>query len=210
MDREIIVLCCHRSGSSMIAAMLHGLGVDMGAGHLMPPSSANPLGYFEDTRFVNLNERILRSVGGSWNVNVTPDDLRCVRERFSGEMWDLVRPRAWLWGWKDPRTALTISLWEPCLVNPSYVVVLRDPRAIAQSLQKRDKFSESDGLKLAAMYYYRIWQFVRQCKHPVLQIKYEDVLANPLEAAQCLKNFTGAPGDLPVDIPRKSMNHYAA
>ena len=56
MNKTIIVLCMHRSGSSVVAGILSFLGVNMGE-DLLPPTEHNPKGYYENPAFTYLNKR---------------------------------------------------------------------------------------------------------------------------------------------------------
>ena len=54
----IIVAGMHRSGTSRVASPLAALSVDMGS-RLLPRDPHNPLGYFEDVEFLELQRKIL-------------------------------------------------------------------------------------------------------------------------------------------------------
>jgi hypothetical protein len=51
----------------------------------------------------------------------------------------LVSAKKGKWGWKDPRTCLTIPLYAPHLVSPRYIEIIRDKNAVTKSLAKRSK-----------------------------------------------------------------------
>ena len=54
-----------RSGTSMITQLLHRCGVNLGPPEqLMPASINNTDGFWENLRFVRLNERLLAASGG--------------------------------------------------------------------------------------------------------------------------------------------------
>jgi hypothetical protein len=60
--------------------------------------------------------------------------IKTVQRSFSGKK---------LWAWKDPRTCLTIPLWQSILkqlnTDVCYVIVVRNPLDVAASLKKRNK-----------------------------------------------------------------------
>ena len=64
--RAVVVLGMHRSGTSAVAGCLHRLGVDFGP-RLMPATEANARGYYEHIDIVNLHDRLLLALGGSWD-----------------------------------------------------------------------------------------------------------------------------------------------
>src|SRR5512141_1502286 len=58
----------HRSGTSLVAALLHACGVFVGPEHeLTKPATDNQAGHFENLDFVKLNDDIISHFGGSWN-----------------------------------------------------------------------------------------------------------------------------------------------
>src|SRR5262249_18384300 len=64
---SVCVAGMHRSGTSMIAKLLHLGGIDFGSHEeMLPPSEHNPDGYWERARFVALNDALLTTLDGSW------------------------------------------------------------------------------------------------------------------------------------------------
>jgi len=179
-SKTVVVLGMHRSGTSMVAGVLARLGVDMGQ-ELLGKSWSNPLGHFEDKDFVELNERILDAAGGSWNNPPSESAIRDQEPSFAKEIKNLIRAKeSNIWGWKDPRTCLTIELYLPYLTNPYFIVCRRDYQAIAESLRRRDRMKIEQGIKLAKIYEDRIKGLFRAHPElPRLEIRYEDVLAAP-------------------------------
>lgn len=123
-----------RSGSSLVTQLLHRSGLDLGpAAELMPASVNNPDGFWENLRFVRLNERLLTASKGTWYappkiLRSTPRmlaDATSIVSSFDG------RER---WGWKDPRNSLTLSFWRSLLPQMKVLVCLRHPGESAASL----------------------------------------------------------------------------
>jgi hypothetical protein len=65
-NQFILVVGPHRSGSSLVAAALHSLGVNLGK-QFIAPNEDNPKGFFEDEDIVRFNDRLLRSLNLSWD-----------------------------------------------------------------------------------------------------------------------------------------------
>ena len=64
----ICIAGMHRAGTSMVARLLEGCGVDLGGpANFAPPAPDNRDGYWEDLRFVALNDRILDRFQGAWD-----------------------------------------------------------------------------------------------------------------------------------------------
>lgn len=155
----ICILGMHRSGTSLIARLLNLLGVYLGPqNRLVEPASANPKGFWEHRRFVNINNNILWKLGGhtheppvfspEWQDQAELDDLRqrarsMIEEDFAGRD---------LWGWKDPRTCLTLPFWQRLLPPMRYVICVRHPTAVARSLIHRDRMSLVGSLNLWLVY----------------------------------------------------------
>lgn len=156
----IIVLGMHRSGTSAVAGLLHKMGIDMGLDLMLGDSEANPAGYYEDRPVMKLNEDILACWGGSWDRVPTaaylslarlPADLVFeIRKYLTARTTDTDVDR---WGWKDPRTVLTLSVWLPFFQNPKIVIVRRNSEAILRSLDRREKKKTTDECRSLMLLY---------------------------------------------------------
>lgn len=166
MSRCFVVLGMHRSATSLIAKGLHMAGVFMGKNFLQA-DSGNPQGYFEDSDFVNVNKWLLTKAGGDW-YNVPKEEAirklgedRWVRREIS----TLVRSRSAshkLWGWKDPRTVLTIKLFLPYLPEHFFFVAFRKPEDCAGSMARRDGTVGQNNLVVVHEYNRRLMDFLRE------------------------------------------------
>ena len=177
----ICIAGMHRAGTSMVARMLEGCGVDLGGPeHFAPPAPDNRDGYWEDLRFVALNDRILEKFEGAWDH---PPVLAPGWEAMAGleaERRDaeaILRWRTEPWGWKDPRNSLTIPFWRRLLPAMRVIVCLRNPLEVADSLRARGYTSERFGLSLWEAYYRAIEQTVDSSFGLVTH--YESFLAEP-------------------------------
>lgn len=165
--KTIVVLGMHRSATNLVAKGLNN-EIYMGD-NLLKPRPCNPKGFFEERSFVKLNDRILAAAGGSWDRPPALESILAQRGRFDAEIKDIVttsvrkaKNRGFeFWGWKDPRTVLTIELFLPYLPNPHFAVCYRNPKDVAKSLKARDpKMSLEFGIKLAKIYNERIREFL--------------------------------------------------
>lgn len=171
-----MVLGMHRSGTSMIASMLDALGVHMGD-NLMGAASSNPHGHYEDWDFVRLNSLILHDAGGNWRK--PPSEKRINKSRLKNKVTVLIRQKRkrLLWGWKDPRTCLTIELYHQCLDNVRYIETRRDTSAIVASLENRD--GPGDWRALVEEYKRRMQRFKVKYNLDPLVLDFDSVCANP-------------------------------
>ncbi len=151
MSRQVVVLGTPRSGTSMVAGVLHRLGVNMGH-EMIPTDEHNPTGYYEDAEFVRINKLILKTAGGSWRNPPSHEAIMAVSQ-CDAQMAALVDKRDHgLWGWKDPRTCLTLCHWLPLLNAPEFVVVWRHWPPIIKSLCKRSDMQPKEAEGLCVLY----------------------------------------------------------
>jgi hypothetical protein len=190
--KTVVVLGMHRSGTSMVAGMIHRLGVFMGE-KLIGKSVRNPMGHYEDEEFVDLSERILLASGGSWRYPPKAEMIVEQRGHFADEIRTLVRKRNSshaLWGWKDPRTCLTGRLFLEEIVNPFLVVSLRDQQDIVRSLQTRESMTSVEAKQLIDQYMVSLSDLLTIHRHfKVLSVRYDEIVADPGKAIQSLVNF---------------------
>ncbi|HVR95161.1 MAG TPA: hypothetical protein VMW27_01005 [Thermoanaerobaculia bacterium] len=137
MSRQLVIAGMHRSGTSLLANIAARAGVDMGSS-LMGKSKGNRHGHFEDLELVHLQETWLESRG--WSALVPPPEGAVqLTSSEEDEARSLVARRADkpLWGFKDPRTALFLPVWDRLLPDPLYLLVYRHPIEVALSLLRR-------------------------------------------------------------------------
>lgn len=153
----LFLLGMHRSGTSAVAGVLRLLGVDPG-GPLLNATADNPRGYFEHTRLVSINERILESLGLYWDATVPLpqgwlDDARVQALRREAVTWLSEEfEGVGLFQLKDPRLCRLLPFWKAVAAElgrvPRALLVIRAPGEIARSLEARDRFPDAKGLLL--------------------------------------------------------------
>jgi len=151
--QRLLILGMHRSGTSAMARILGEAGLRLSPDeHLMPAADSNPDGHFEDLRLVAANDIILSGAGANW---FTPPDPA----RMSG--WDSVQRRCAealdreeVEVLKDPRLCLTLPCWGVFFPPATTLIIniVRDPIAVASSLERRDGFALSFGQLLWSIY----------------------------------------------------------
>ena len=158
--KTFVVLGMHRSATSLVAK---GLSNEISMGTTMLETQPdNPEGFYENKYFVALNDFLLEKAGGSWDRPPSREDILALNEDVRWLIAATVRAeqREPMWGWKDPRTALTIDLFMPHLINPHFICVYRDQKEVAKSLERRGNMSYADGLSLCRVYNQRIAEFL--------------------------------------------------
>lgn len=134
----VIVLGMHRSRTSMVAHICQSLGVHIGE-HLLGAHPSQPKGHFEDVDFYQMNQIILQGCGGKWDDPPSVHVIERNANRFRGSARLIVESKSHrqLWGWKDPRTCLTLPVYLPFLEDPRVVLVYRDVDSVIKSLIRR-------------------------------------------------------------------------
>ncbi len=180
MNKTIVVLGMHRSGTSLVAGVLHHLGVNMGK-EMLGGDRFNPFGHFENKKIIKLNEEILKEAGGSWYAPPSSEKILKVREKFKNKIKEIIESeKSKLWGFKDPRTSLTIELFLPFLENPYFIVCYRNKREIIKSLIRRDKMNFEYASRLIDLYYERITKFFEAHRDlRRINVKYEEMMRKP-------------------------------
>lgn len=133
----------HRSGTSMVANLLSSCGLHLGAeSTLIGTSRDNLHGYWENREFVRINNGILSDFGSGWDY---PQRLSGEWHRNGSLLRYRERAEALLkdfndcepWGWKDPRSSLTLPFWLSLLPQTRVVICLRNPLEVIHSLHRR-------------------------------------------------------------------------
>jgi hypothetical protein len=160
-SRPIAVVGMHRSGTSMVAKLLQQAGLNLGdEADLMPPAAENPEGFYEHVEFVRLNEEVLNIAGAGWDCppaagfdwdDEALDPFRTHARRLAAPLLERLP-----WGWKDPRTSLTLPFWRSAFGPLRTVVVVRNPLEVVTSLHRRNGFSTALALTLWRIYAERV------------------------------------------------------
>ncbi len=180
----------HRSGTSAITGILNILGVELGS-RLMKPLEANPRGYFENQDIYEINEKILRDLNSSWdNVfrerNIGDNQSRlAIHAAGIKDILDREFVSSKIFAIKDPRISILLPFWQNVLASldilPSYIICIRHPLEVADSLRKRDGFSIEKGLLLWMKYMLASEYHSRKCKR--VFVSFDDLLINPEKMA---------------------------
>ena len=159
-SKVILILGMHRSGTSCLAGSLQEMGLYLGTVNTAAPHNAK--GNRENRAIMDLHNTILQDNGGSWDAppeKVTWQPQHYVRR---DEIIETYYPPDQAWGFKDPRTLLTLPGWLAALSNPQFVGTFRHPWAVAESLRTRNKFAQSVNYSLWLTYNQLLLSYQRQ------------------------------------------------
>lgn len=191
----IVVLGMDRSGTSLCTDILSFLGVNL-SDDLYPAQEANPRGYFESKVINHLHEELLAVLGTSWS---TPDivkplppvwwrlpSVQPIYKKLLEFVREETQTKQVMWGYKDPRTARLLPLWKEIFcqigLSPRYILAVRNPLAVIQSLHKRDGLSAQHS---EILWLERNLQALCYARNVTI-IHYEDWFINPMEVAKRL------------------------
>jgi|GEM_PF-2271156 len=158
----IVVLGMHRSGTSVITRGLQVLGVDLGE-NLMPAAPGiNEMGFWEDQEISSFNNALLQKLGSDWNRLNGLDDVALLGDVFAEERdhaLALLKSKlheGLVFAFKDPRTAILLPFWQEIFkrlgLSASYLIAVRNPMEVAESLHRRDGIALLKGMLLWVKY----------------------------------------------------------
>jgi len=162
-----IVLGMHRSGTSALAGTLMEAGVHLGR-VLDKSITRNPKGLQEPPAILYMQEDLLKANGGSWNEPPAQVEWfpmhAAVRDLFIESRQDVA-----CWGFKDPRTLLTLDGWLKVLPSARPLGIFRHPMAVARSLESRNGFPIEKGLAIWHAYNSRLLDWQERRGFPLVQ-----------------------------------------
>ena len=188
----IAVIGMHRSGTSAVAGALARVGFDMGS-NLMPPSPANPRGYYESVEVVRTHDRLLRMLASGWDsAEELPDGwgnsvhYAVARSALASWLSTIKGPLAAV---KDPRMCRLYPLWRDVASDTDSklipLVIRREPRAILDSLVKREGWERTQAQDLLRTYSIGIDQWLAHEGAHVVELS--DLMENPRYALRELR-----------------------
>ena len=176
-----IVLGMHKSGTTVLAKTLHQSGI------LMVEDSKENISYDEGNQFErestkNINKQILNCLGqsslcASWNN--APGKVQEVYKPME-EAIDKCQNQSIHWGFKDPRTCLTYSIWKKVLPPHKLVMIYRNPCQVIKHYSKLvfRPIQIYNALKIWEEYNEAIINIYQQSDVPCLLVDFEDFMSD--------------------------------
>jgi len=160
------ILGMHRSGTSCLTGCLQERGLPLG--EVSTFAQYNRKGNRESDILREINEDLLRFNGGSWDN--PPKDLvwnDAFRKRRNEHLRKFRHHKKW--GFKDPRTVLTLPFWLEADLNIHFIGTFRHPLAVARSLMWRPAVKpKSPPVKLWAHYNLKLLEYIEEFQFPLL------------------------------------------
>lgn len=148
-SQAVLILGMHRSGTSCLAGSLQEAGLYLGEVNTAAPHNAK--GNRESRAIMDLQDDLLRANGGDWDAPprevVWQPEHRARRDTIIATY-----PTDRTWGFKDPRTLLTLPGWLEALSSVRFVGTFRHPLAVAASLHARNGIAIEKSLALWMTY----------------------------------------------------------
>ena len=191
--RAVIVLGMHRSGTSCLAGSLQQAGLHLG--EVQESNPHNRRGNREKLEIMRLNDAVLARSGGAWNqppatLAWTPDDAAARDDIVAS----LERATDGAWGFKDPRTLLTLPFWRERLPAARLVGSFRHPAQVARSLHARSGFAPEAAFALWTAYNARLLREHARSPFPLVSFdRSPDEYRHRVEAIVAGLGLRGAP-----------------
>ena len=146
----LVVVGMHRSGTSALARVLNLLGADLPL-NLLPANEHNASGYWESYDLMAIHDEMLQAAGTSWQDTGSIPQLWHNPQfigRYRARIVKALKTQytdSTLMVIKDPRISrfvpLTVAALQDIDVEPKFIISLRNPLEVADSLKARDGLS---------------------------------------------------------------------
>jgi hypothetical protein len=198
--RAFVVIGMHRSGTSAMTRTLSLLGAALPK-QLMPAAANNPSGFWEPQAVADLNDEILQAQDSEW------DDVFAFRQRqylsnfdrvFLGRAVELLDQQfngSEVIVLKDPRISVLSAFWHRALLEAGYavhyVVMVRNPLEVAESLRARDGFPREKSFLLWTSYMIAIDRDTRSRARTF--VSYDQLMSDWRNVRRRIEAKTGVP-----------------
>ncbi|MBK8507408.1 MAG: sulfotransferase family protein [Candidatus Competibacteraceae bacterium] len=164
-NHAVLILGMHRSGTSCLAGSLEEAGLYLGEVNTAAPHNAK--GNRESRAIMSLQDDLLRANGGAWDAPparvIWSSEHRARRDAIIATY-----PNNLTWGFKDPRTLLTLPGWLEALPAVRFVGTYRHPLAVAASLNVRNGITLENSLALWMAYNSLLLDYHKRFAFPLI------------------------------------------
>jgi len=171
--RITCIVGMHRSGTSMITRLLKICGLELGpVERLLKADKANPLGHFEHRGFLDIDRKLLKHFQATWDAppELSPgweDDPSLAPLLGQARSLAASFPEGRSWGWKEPRASLFLPFWRLAIPKMGFLICLRNPLEVAESLQRRNSLGIEHGAWLWYLYTLSSLRDTQQCSRAI-------------------------------------------
>jgi len=172
-DTQVLMIVgMHRSGTSCLTGSLQQDNLYLGEVHEKNPH--NLKGNRENQSIVDLNDAVLRANDSSWDNPPTgpivwDDNQRKIREALIATISVAAsHHQSKYWGFKDPRSLLTLAFWQEGIEDLNFVGTFRHPLSVAKSLMRRSQMPVEEAVMLWRKYNIALLELWKKEKFPML------------------------------------------
>lgn len=143
MQKILLILGMHRSGTSLVTQWLFRCGLNVGT-HLLPADIGNKEGHFEDEEFLSLHRQWL-TTRKLPDTGLIANDLSPLQAEEVQQLRTLLSEKTAgneQWGWKEPRTCLWLPVYKELLPDAYSLIVVRNFNDTVNSLVMREYRTE--------------------------------------------------------------------
>jgi hypothetical protein len=197
-QKVICVLGMHRSGTSCLAGTLAEAKVSFG--DVSKNNPHNPKGNYENLKIMDLHNDLLADNGGSWN---SPPEFVRWSDNHKLRRDAIIRDYEHFscWGFKDPRSLLTIEGWIEALPDISFIASFRNPLLVAQSMLRRSRIPIEKGLQLWTFYNKKLLKYHEEFGFPMISFD--------LEGRIYRKKLSGLLSRFGLSVPSEQLNFFS-
>lgn len=139
-----------RSGTSALSKSLTTLEINIGDSFIPPVNGVNPKGFWEDKDIYDLNNKILNFLKMNWSSlsPISQNQINILKNKnFLTKAVKLLNAKLKnhnTFAFKEPRVTKLLPFWilvfKKINAEVSYLIALRNPISVAESLYIRDKY----------------------------------------------------------------------
>jgi len=200
--RPIIILGVDRSGTSMVAGLVHRWGAYGGApDQLRKGDEGNLHGYWENELFSTFMGLLLRDISVRfWH----PDFVDTITAKAADPYWrnvalnifSMMGDQGRIWFWKEPEISVYLPFWKQIWDSATYVITVRNPYdsavswhkfRIPRAAQQKVRTEAANLLRWQAMMMSAL-ENTQDCNSKIF-IPYEDLVNEPRKQCRRLCNF---------------------
>lgn len=177
----MLVLGMHRSGTSAVTRGLKVLGVELGD-KALDSGGDNKKGFWEDSDFKKLNIEMLDAINHDWDSieHITRGDVDTLLSKGFLEKAVLLITKkikgTKVFGLKDPRASILLTFWmvvfEHLSLSVSYVIAVRNPRSVVESLSVRSNMNRTKAYLLWLDYTITVLRHTKKRRRVVIDYDY--------------------------------------
>lgn len=221
----IVVIGMHCSAASVLARALQELGVELGD-QLVPPIEGDNDSFFcEDADISDFNTALLDAMGSAWDRLAFLDEeepfseLSAQRETAVSLLAGKMKSTS-VFGFQDPRVSILLPFWRSVFqqlgVEERYVIAIRDPLSVANSLLNRNGIPLEKGILLWAKHIASAFRCTQDKRKIV--VAYDLMLESPARQIQRISealnlSLDGSsrqrPGSFEVDYPSRDLRRHS-